>query len=94
MGIFRKDKDDDIIVDAVKGVDNIINDWIGLKPVSAVYKLGEFVGLANVVETVTGVTRPDEILSKFQDDIHTKIKSVAKGKGINLPDIPRLPNFE
>lgn len=54
-------------------VDEVLDAAIGVRPASAVKKVWEKVAPANVIENVTGMPKPDDVLAPVQDKIEGMI---------------------
>lgn len=76
----------DAVVDSV---DDIVDALIGLRPLRTVARPIAAIMPANIINNLTGLQKPSELIDSFEDSLEAKIKGLG-GRG---PRGPRLPRF-
>lgn len=84
----------DIVLNVVETIDNRLNDIVGVRPLRHIARPLTAIAPGNVINKVTGLPRPSELVEGAENKIEKEIGSKAgsmKGKMPSLPELPELP---
>lgn len=80
-GTSRVDvRDDDILWMGINTIDNRIDDVLGIRPARAIGRILTAIAPANVINNVTDIDKPSEIVEKKMDDLERDISSKRIGR--------------
>ena len=68
----------DIIDEAVTTVDNKLDALVGVRPAGAVKRVVDKIVPANVINQVTGIPKPDSMLSDVQNKIESDVGRIIR----------------